>query len=302
MERERELAHRKAEEERKRKDRERQQHEKVRQQELAKLAKEEERQRQFKEAERERRLRKRRRLLAKQAQRAAAAEALEEANDAEHEAQWWEIGNHVEVFSEDDWWQAVILKTRTGRSQGEMEIYVAYIGGTEDDNEWLSTNSVRVRPPTDSFWDKDGDGDDLDDEINPHYFSSGANQERKRGGVINGSASNGAASISEHKLKEGLTVSEKTSGSDSAQAASGDVGTGGSRANCNPTSTLHPQQLPLLHQQMHHAQPLMPVHNLQFPGQHVQMQMVFHIYCMLSVLYTHIALRGRQTRHTHQLN
>lgn len=202
QQREAELAARKAEEEKRRKERERQQQEKLKQAELAKLAKEEERQRQFKEAERERRLRKRRRLLAKQAQQAAAAQAAAEAGAVDDgdasEGDWWEIGNHVEVFSEDDWWQAVILKTRDGSVPGHnpgqpADIYVAYIGGTEDDNEWLPVMSVRVRPPTDSFWENDdGDGEDEDfvmPQANPLAAQSASSVERKaRAGQCNGAA------------------------------------------------------------------------------------------------------------------
>jgi hypothetical protein len=217
QQREAELAAKKADEEKRRKDRERQHLDKLKQAELAKLAKEEDRQRAFKEAERERRLRKRRRLLAKQAQQAAAAQAAEEGaaredEDQASEGDWWEIGNHVEVFSEDDWWQAVILKTRNGTRPGVHDIYVAYIGGSEDDNEWLPTTSVRVRPPTDSFWDNDGDGEDLDSAMNSFSQtyqsvrsasaerkgsrgqSNGAAREQAGAGGPGGAASNGAPS------------------------------------------------------------------------------------------------------------
>ena len=181
--REEELARRKEQEEKRKKDRERQQQEKLRQLELEKLQKEEERARQFKEAERERRLRKRRRLLAKQAQAQAQGLALAQTpsdqarvdgamsvaiEDDDDEGEWWEIGNHVEVFCDDDWWQAVILKNKAGQTADEMQIYVGYIGGSEDDNEWLPITSTRVRPPTDSFWDQDGvEGEDSDDEPMP---------------------------------------------------------------------------------------------------------------------------------------
>lgn len=231
QQREAELAAKKADEEKRRKDRERQQLEKLKQAELAKQAKEEDRQRAFKEAERERRLRKRRRLLAKQAQQAAAAQAAEEGGEREDEdkaseGDWWEIGNHVEVFSEDDWWQAVILKTRNGTRSGVHDIYVAYIGGSEDDNEWLSTTSVRVRPPTDSFWDNDGDGEDLDCGINSFSQTSfqpaqsASSSERKgSGGQSNGvareqagvegpggAASNGAPSHAARDDRFGMVV------------------------------------------------------------------------------------------------
>ena len=163
---EEERARKRAEEEKRRKERERLQQEKLKQQEKEQQMKEEERQKQFREAERERRMRKRRRLLAKQAQQAALADAQADARiaeeDGDDEGEWWEIGNHVEVFTEEDWWQAVILKNKEGTSSRPMQIYVAYIGGSEDDNEWLPVDSTRVRPPSDSFWDNE-DGDELDD-------------------------------------------------------------------------------------------------------------------------------------------
>jgi len=64
------------------------------------------------------------------------------AGEGEEEGQWWEIGNQVEVLSEGDWWQAVILDTRTQPGPGQMEIYLAYIGpgATEDENMWLPTS------------------------------------------------------------------------------------------------------------------------------------------------------------------
>lgn len=195
-----ELAQRRTEEERKRQDRERAQREKQRQSDLAKGQKEEERAKGFAEADRERRLRKRRRLLAKQAQQSAAAEAKAEMEMDQvetSEGHWWEIGNHVEVFSDDDWWQAVVLQNNSGQN-ADMEIYVAYIGGSEDDNEWLSTTSVRVRAPTDSFWDKD----DLDDEIAKEPATSGASLERKqKDGTNNGDAKERMAN--EPKLSNG---------------------------------------------------------------------------------------------------
>ena len=191
--RDEELALRRTEEERKRKERERVIQDKVRQTELAKVQKEEQRKKEFFEAERERRLRKRRRLLAKQAQLTAAAEAKAEMHQGEeNEGDWWEIGNHVEVFSDSDWWQAVVLKNRTAKNSQEMEIFVAYIGGSEDDNEWLSTTSVRVRPPSDSFWDQvGGEGDDdvaLDAVIAKELATSGVSSERKKAGSSFGAA------------------------------------------------------------------------------------------------------------------
>jgi hypothetical protein len=64
------------------------------------------------------------------------------AGEGEEEGQWWEIGNQVEVLTEGDWWQAVILDTRTQPGPGQMEIYLAYIGpgATEDENMWLPTS------------------------------------------------------------------------------------------------------------------------------------------------------------------
>ena len=182
LQREAELAQRKAEEEKKRQARERQQIEKARQDELAARAKEEEREKAFREAERERRLRKRRRLLAKQARQAAHAEALQEAEEGE----WWEVGNHVEVFSEEDWWQAVILKNRGGQNGEEIMIYVAYIGGAEEDNEWLTITSVRVRKPTDSFWEAGGESDD--DEMADEEGAPAMNLDRRVRGGPNGAA------------------------------------------------------------------------------------------------------------------
>jgi hypothetical protein len=185
LQREAELAQKKAEEEKKRKERERQQLEKARQEELAARAKAEEREKAFEAAERERRLRKRRRFLAKQARQAAHAEALQEQQE---EGEWWEVGNHVEVFSEEDWWQAVILKNRGGNNGEELMIYIAFIGGTEEDNEWLPITSVRVRKPQEDFWDNGGESDDDMDAERP---SPAINMDRKARGANGGGYSAG---------------------------------------------------------------------------------------------------------------
>lgn len=271
VQREAELAQKKAEEEKKRKERERLQQEKARQEELAARAKEEEREKAFREAERERRLRKRRRLLAKQARQAAHSEALQEAE----ESNWWEIGNHVEVFSEEDWWQAVILKNKGGQHGEEIMIYVAYIGGTEEDNEWLPITSVRVRKPTDSFWEEAGgesDDDMMAEEaaaaINDRKARSGGNgavrvseQTTRSGGrILNGDPKDANIGIDERAVKPsdhlprgdlGLLMADMSTTEDKTTAVRARLPEAGFQQDLHDMQ--HVAQLPQLSRQMHSA-------------------------------------------------
>eukprot|EP00277_Geminigera_cryophila_P007953 CAMPEP_0179433382 /NCGR_PEP_ID=MMETSP0799-20121207/17805_1 /TAXON_ID=46947 /ORGANISM="Geminigera cryophila, Strain CCMP2564" /LENGTH=598 /DNA_ID=CAMNT_0021211323 /DNA_START=174 /DNA_END=1969 /DNA_ORIENTATION=- len=55
--------------------------------------------------------------------------------------------------SDSDWWQTVVLKNITSKNTQNMQIFVAYVRGSEGDNEWLSAIGVRVRTSLTSFWD-----------------------------------------------------------------------------------------------------------------------------------------------------
>eukprot|EP00960_Hanusia_phi_P036426 752305-Hanusia_phi.AAC.3 len=120
------------------------------------------------------RLRKRRRLLQKELSQ--PGEAGEDRSSSQptrasgriaegRQGNWWEPGNKVEVLCEGDWWQAIVLNTRTGMGPRDVEMYVGYVGGSEEDNEWIPVRSHRARPPTD-HWDDDDDDDsfELEDE------------------------------------------------------------------------------------------------------------------------------------------
>ena len=62
--------------------------------------------------------------------------------------EWWEQGQQVETFSQEDWWQCNVLETR--QAADHTELLVEYIGGIEEDNEWVAMNSGKVRAPCSS--------------------------------------------------------------------------------------------------------------------------------------------------------
>ena len=48
-------------------------------------------------------------------------------------------GSSVEVKSEGEWWDATVSKVR------DDKIKVHYVGGTEEEDEWIALNSGRLR-------------------------------------------------------------------------------------------------------------------------------------------------------------
>ena len=50
-------------------------------------------------------------------------------------------GSSVEVKSEGEWWDATVSKVR------DDKIKVHYVGGTEEEDEWIALNSGRLRLP-----------------------------------------------------------------------------------------------------------------------------------------------------------
>lgn len=61
------------------------------------------------------------------------------------DTKWWDVGKAVEIFVDGEWWQAKVLKTQAGLVPGEAEIYVSYVGGTEDENEWVPVRPSKAR-------------------------------------------------------------------------------------------------------------------------------------------------------------
>ena len=48
-------------------------------------------------------------------------------------------GRFVEVRWGDDWWQAKAKRIKTGKTGNVQKghVYVSYVGGTADDDEWV---------------------------------------------------------------------------------------------------------------------------------------------------------------------
>jgi len=74
-------------------------------------------------------------------------------NERLRDRRWWAVGRFVEVHFDGDWWQATVLDAKSGEHESEVQIYVDYIGGGEEEREWLSIKSGRVRAPTEE-WNK----------------------------------------------------------------------------------------------------------------------------------------------------
>ncbi|KAJ1468824.1 hypothetical protein T484DRAFT_1854074 [Baffinella frigidus] len=67
---------------------------------------------------------------------------------------WLQVGMNVEVKWETEWWQAKIKKVKLERGGDRVEkVLVGYIGGTDDENEWIPFAGRRLRPPTEAFDD-----------------------------------------------------------------------------------------------------------------------------------------------------
>lgn len=67
---------------------------------------------------------------------------------------WLQVGKYVEAKWDGEWWQAKIKKVKTERGSEKVDkVFIAYVGGTADDNEWVPLSSRRLRPPTDDFQD-----------------------------------------------------------------------------------------------------------------------------------------------------
>eukprot|EP00802_Teleaulax_amphioxeia_P022132 Tamp_22548.p1 GENE.Tamp_22548~~Tamp_22548.p1 ORF type:complete len:283 (+),score=83.42 Tamp_22548:95-850(+) len=75
---------------------------------------------------------------------------------------WVQEGAMCEVQWDGEYWQAKILRVKTkhqssgGGSMGgsravKSEVLVAYVGGTEEENEWIFLSSGRLRAPTENF-------------------------------------------------------------------------------------------------------------------------------------------------------
>ena len=79
--------------------------------------------------------------------------------------EWLVKGGFVEVRWGDDWWQAKAKRIKTGKTGNVQKghVYVSYVGGTADDDEWVSIASGRLRKPQEDFEAED-DANEADDE------------------------------------------------------------------------------------------------------------------------------------------
>lgn len=68
--------------------------------------------------------------------------------------EWLVVGKNVEVKWDSDWWQAKIKKVKVDKATDRIDkVYVSYVGGTADEDEWIPYSSKRIRPPTIGFSD-----------------------------------------------------------------------------------------------------------------------------------------------------
>ena len=54
------------------------------------------------------------------------------------------IGDSVEVKWEGEWWEATVKKVKMPQDRMRQSVFVSYVGGTEDENEWIPLSRVRV--------------------------------------------------------------------------------------------------------------------------------------------------------------
>jgi hypothetical protein len=74
--------------------------------------------------------------------------------DPKNFKKWLQVGKSVEVKWDGEWWQAKVKKVRTDRLGVKPEwVFVSYVGGRQDEDEWIQMSSKRVRPPTNFFQD-----------------------------------------------------------------------------------------------------------------------------------------------------
>lgn len=67
---------------------------------------------------------------------------------------WLQVGMNVEVKWGTEWWQAEVKKVKLERGGDRVEkVLVSYVGGTDEENEWIPFASRRLRPPTEAFAD-----------------------------------------------------------------------------------------------------------------------------------------------------
>jgi len=68
--------------------------------------------------------------------------------------EWIKLGKFIEVKWRGEWWQAKIKKIKNEKRRDKNDqVLVSYVGGSDDEDEWLSFSSRRLRPPTDAFED-----------------------------------------------------------------------------------------------------------------------------------------------------
>ena len=64
-------------------------------------------------------------------------------------SKWFAEGTAIEVEFESEWWEANILEV-----QGDL-VFVHYVGGLDDEDEWIEKNSGRIRIPVEFEYDGD---------------------------------------------------------------------------------------------------------------------------------------------------
>lgn len=73
--------------------------------------------------------------------------------EALHE--WVKVGSFVEVKWEGDWWHARVKKIKQERGSDKLDkVFVSYVGGTEDEEEWVPAQPGRMRMPREDVAEK----------------------------------------------------------------------------------------------------------------------------------------------------
>ncbi len=98
----------------------------------------------------------------------------------------------------DDWWQATAKRIRirpgpgsiSSRAVASGQVYVSYVGGSEDDDEWISVASGRLRKPQEDFAD-DAAGDARALKSGGGMPHRGGGRGRKAGSGVGGGVGEG---------------------------------------------------------------------------------------------------------------
>eukprot|EP00283_Hemiselmis_rufescens_P019187 CAMPEP_0173445556 /NCGR_PEP_ID=MMETSP1357-20121228/34590_1 /TAXON_ID=77926 /ORGANISM="Hemiselmis rufescens, Strain PCC563" /LENGTH=666 /DNA_ID=CAMNT_0014411749 /DNA_START=105 /DNA_END=2102 /DNA_ORIENTATION=+ len=58
-------------------------------------------------------------------------------------SEWPRAGDAVEVLWDGEWWEAEVKKVKTHTNLAKRKLWVSYVGGTEEEEEWVPIGNVR---------------------------------------------------------------------------------------------------------------------------------------------------------------